>query len=294
MGKGSSGGQTTTETIDKEYNAGMLAISQEQQGWAAEMFNMFKFGVPYDPSERGAMVNGQWVSEKDLTSGKGAAGTTGFVGTLPSAWGGLKIPGVTPSGAKITTRGEAEGYEPGAQTSEMEYLQNLVEANQGLLGLQTDVSAKELTLAGEQAEAGRKLLPYTTEYGIKSTEASTGLIPYQTEATKQKSLLAGETAEAARAIVPGYYENMDIDERKWMDEAQAGVQHGFKLANEAARRDIASYGLDPGAGRYTSVNRERTLAEATGIAGARTAAERQAEEEEFRRKTEGLQIGGNA
>ena len=49
---GSGGGETSTTTVDPVYNAGMLQLSQEQQGWAREMFNMFKYGVTYDPNEQ--------------------------------------------------------------------------------------------------------------------------------------------------------------------------------------------------------------------------------------------------
>jgi len=35
--------------VDKKYNAGMLAISEKQQGIADEMFNFFKHGVSYNP-----------------------------------------------------------------------------------------------------------------------------------------------------------------------------------------------------------------------------------------------------
>ena len=120
----------------------------------------------------------------------------------------------------------------------MEYLQNLVESNQSLLGLQTGAQKKRLDL-------------YNTYVGDI---------------------------------------NKGIDVNARMDEAQAGVQHGFKNANKAARMDIESYGLDPSSGRYTSSNRERAMTEASGVAAARTAAKNYAETEDFQRKTVGLQI----
>jgi len=43
--------------VDKEYNAGMLAISQKQQNIADEMFNYFKHGVSYNPyDEKGELT----------------------------------------------------------------------------------------------------------------------------------------------------------------------------------------------------------------------------------------------
>ena len=192
MGKGSSG--STTTTIDYAYNAGMLELSQEQQGWAREMFNMFRYGVTYDPNE------------KEDSSG--------------------------------LTLGESKGYNADDVTSEMEYLQNMVDANQSLLGLQTGAQKKRIGL-------------YNT-------------------------------------YIDDINEGIDVNAR--MDEAQASVQHGFKNANKAARMDIESYGLDPGAGRYKGLRRDLAMAEATGVAGARTTAKNLAEQEDFQRKTVGLQI----
>nr|NIP51777.1 hypothetical protein [Phycisphaerae bacterium]NIT58904.1 hypothetical protein [Fodinibius sp.]NIW98114.1 hypothetical protein [Phycisphaerae bacterium]NIY27487.1 hypothetical protein [Fodinibius sp.] len=44
--KGGGGG----DGVDKKYNKGMLEISRRQQEMADEMFNMFKYGVTYDPT----------------------------------------------------------------------------------------------------------------------------------------------------------------------------------------------------------------------------------------------------
>lgn len=73
------GGGSSTTSIDKEYNAGMLALSQEQQDWAREMFGVFKGGM----------------------GGEG-------------------------------------------DTSEMQYMQNIINANQGLLGDRTELERSQL------------------------------------------------------------------------------------------------------------------------------------------------------
>ena len=240
---GSGGGGSETTTVDPVYNAGMLELSQEQQGWGREMFNMFKYGVAYDPSEEvpsGEQASPEqvWVPEREgervPIRNWDTDAITGYKsgGLIPGYY--KTVEGKTP----MTTRGELEGYDPDAQTSEMEYLQNLVESNQSLLGLQTGAQKKRLDL-------------YNTYVGDI---------------------------------------NKGIDVGARMDEAQAGVQHGFKNANRAGRMDIASYGLDPGAGRYTSSNRERGIAEASGVAAARTSAKNLAEQEDFQKKTVGLQI----
>ena len=260
---GSGGGGSETTTVDPVYNAGMLQLSQEQQGWAREMFNMFKYGVTYDPSEKIQVDDqGNMIDTKAA-----ATGTTGglrqpqpdrgdprsgdfvlptvkydkngnLVDTSVNRTTTSQGLGLGKSRGTTMTRGEYEGYNPDETTSEMEYLQNLVDANQSLLGLQTGAQKKRLDL-----------------YGTYVDDINKGI---------------------------------DVNSR--MNEAQASVQHGFKNANRAARMDIASYGLDPAAGRYAGINRENTMAEASTVAGARTAAKNYAEAEDFQRKTEGLQI----
>jgi hypothetical protein len=71
------------DTVDKEYNAGLLKISERQQAIADEMFNLFKHGVPYDPyDEKGNLTQNaiqlgydpdKVVSEAELTQSQLAA-----------------------------------------------------------------------------------------------------------------------------------------------------------------------------------------------------------------------------
>ena len=72
------GGAGSQQTYDPVFNQGMLDLSQEQQGWAAEMFNMFKYGVPYDPSEKVQGYydeSGSWVEKGSATASGGNAPT---------------------------------------------------------------------------------------------------------------------------------------------------------------------------------------------------------------------------
>ena len=39
---GSGGGSSTTNTVDYEYNARMAALSEEQQAWARDYFEMWQ------------------------------------------------------------------------------------------------------------------------------------------------------------------------------------------------------------------------------------------------------------
>lgn len=287
MGGGSP--NTTTTTVDPVYNAGMLELSQEQQQWASEMYNMFKYGVTYNPEEvqHGTYIDGEWVSEDQLgnspyssdyyienpdwqawnakkqkflaqSGGIGGIGGTGQGTSMSYEQWLQQNPEpeqnvLNPDRLESTTLGELYGYDPEAQTSEMEYLQNLVEANQSLLGLQTDVSKGELESRMGQQAAEREL--------------------------------GGLKTEVAKSFLADSMKGLDVGEQ--MDLAQANVQHGFKLADAAERKNLGQYGLDPGSGRFTSMNRERALAEAAGISGARTKASQDTERENFARKMAG-------
>ncbi len=49
MGMGNSGGSSTTNTVDYEYNRRMATLSEEQQEWAREYFDMWKaHNKPYE------------------------------------------------------------------------------------------------------------------------------------------------------------------------------------------------------------------------------------------------------
>lgn len=284
MGGGPS---TTTTTVDPVYNAGMLKLSQEQQGMASEMFNYFKYGVTYDPNayEDGLMIDGKWVPRSELT--REQIGGDKFIENPEYQAPGYRdvpiggdageyreyIPGSGPDVSQYILNpnynleqrkaGDVRGYDPEAQTSELDYLQKVINANAGILGLQTDVSKAQL-------ESQKELIPITTD-----------ITKQQLWSQKQRQGLATKFLRDAK-------EGIDVNER--MDQAQAAVQHGFKNADKSIALDVSQYGLDPGSGRFTGHKRSQALAEASGIAGARTAAKNQAEQEDFERKRQALSV----
>lgn len=47
--KGGGGGSSTTNTVDYAYNARMATLSEEQQGWARDYYNMWQqYQKPYE------------------------------------------------------------------------------------------------------------------------------------------------------------------------------------------------------------------------------------------------------
>ncbi|OEU63373.1 MAG: hypothetical protein BA867_08705 [Desulfobacterales bacterium S5133MH16] len=235
---------TTTTTIDSTYNAGMLALSQGQQEWAGQMFNMFKYGVLYDPTESvsGAFVNGEWVDEKDLPSEP-----TGSVANAeertrlenlialrrsydyrPGSWGALRgqrmiddyqaqldaLPAAETAGEgrpEIITmnRGEVEGYDPNTQASEMDYMQNIVQANQNMLAQQTALEQSRMGLESAEIETATGLLSERTDLerarmGLETSEigAATGLLPYQTDLERARMGLETSQIGSATELLP--------------------------------------------------------------------------------------------
>jgi hypothetical protein len=318
------GGGNDTDTVDEVYNAGLLELAKESQGWAGESWNMFKYGVTYDPTEvvtghydeSGNFIEGEAVRENPDYGGPDAGywhynnGVREWVSTSGEQYIG------DPQNTVSQTRGDIMGYNADDVTSEMEYLQNVVGANQDILGLQTDVSRAELqsslntnpyreaadisglslttaqnesalNLVGETEEAARSGLNLTTQQNLSAGR----ILPYN-----EKAAISGlKLTDTSNKYKTGFLGDLksgvyDVDPNKAQNEAQAGVQQGFNLARKSSAIDTASYGLDPSSGRYASTNRDLALSEASGIAGARSSAKSKAEDTNYSRRTQGLTI----
>ena len=163
----------------------------------------------------------------------------------------------------------------------MEYLQNLVEKNQSLLGLQTDVEE-----AGLQAK--KDLIPLSTNVAKLGLETEAAGLEEEARLIPERAKAQHQRLGLVTSFMDDAMDGVDVGER--MDLAQAGVQHGFKNARATTAKNISSYGLDPSSGMFASQNRGRELAEASNIAGARTKARVGAEDENFQRKRAGLQV----
>lgn len=307
-----SGGGSTTTTVDPVYNAGMLKLSQEEQGWAKDMFNQFKYGVAYDPNEAvwGKTIDGKFVTSDQFKNDPNATqylienpewtawnNANNAAKSNPDGSPNYNYANIDPATGKPKpeperfianqnvleqkTLGDINGYDPNAQISEMQYLQNLVESNASLLGLQTSLSSgqlqSQLNLLPQQEKVASETLGLTSE----QIAAQRKLLPAQTAAQESRLGLYNTTLADI---------NKGIDVTGRMDQAGAEAQHAYKNADTARRIEISSFGLDPSAGRYASQNRAAGLAEAGAVAGARTAAKNQAETEDFQRKTTGLQL----
>jgi hypothetical protein len=132
----------------------MLAISQEQQAMAGEMFNMFKYGVTYNPEEK--VHNGNMIANPDYNPNAGSWQTQ-TTGSGPDAqeeqvW----VPGNTgpqmiedPNG--WTTQGEMQGYDPNEYYSEMEFINDTLKAQGELLPFETEARKAQLETSQERS-----------------------------------------------------------------------------------------------------------------------------------------------
>jgi hypothetical protein len=131
------GGGSGGAEVDKKFNAGMLAISETQQEMADELFNLFKYGVTYDPEKQ--VKSEEWKAWKKKKSNKSGARKDVWLSENPE-----------PEKYTGQTMGEAEGYDPDAVMSEMELIQEQINAQGELLPLQVDVAKSQLETTGKR------------------------------------------------------------------------------------------------------------------------------------------------
>jgi len=191
------GGGSSTVQGDPVYNAGMLKLSQEQQDWAREMFDVYKTGLGPD------------------------------------------------------------------DTSQLQYMQNIINANQKLLPTQTDLERSQMEFEGKKIEAGTELLPGQTE--LAKTQISDAM-----SAIKERAPVRTKFFQEAA-------EGVDANER--MNLAQADVAQGFASAEGIARRNAAKMGRNPANIDFSEMATDRAKA----IGFARTKARTSAEEESWNR-----------
>ncbi|MCP4647918.1 MAG: hypothetical protein GY852_09345 [bacterium] len=148
-------------------------------------------------------------------------------------------------------------FTSGGDVSEMEYLQQVVEANAAMLpgrmeheraGMEFERAGMEDSLTGMRERA-----------------------PVRTEFFKQA--LGGVDANAA------------------MDRAEANVTHAFKGAEGQLRRSAMRTGANTGSGAYAALQRRSVIDQAKAEAGARTRAYDNAENESYGRLRDAMSFG---
>ncbi|MDX9787934.1 MAG: hypothetical protein RBT11_14205 [Desulfobacterales bacterium] len=312
------GGGGTTQTVDPVYNAGLLALSEENQAWANKLMSQYFYGEDYNPNK---IIHGYYGADGTFHKLLGNDGepldasristslsynaTTGVYtdseGNTYSPITGWKDPSGNPANIITTTEGAINNYNSEENTSGAEYAQNSVNAQQSLLASETAAAASETALKGATAEASLSLLPSQTTAAQKAAELSSAqaqmgieLTPQQQtalstgyELTTQKNQSALSLLPQQTAVKSSFYDSAlkGVDSAQWADQAQTDAAIAFKNAGRDIRQQAALSGVNPNSGRFASALSASALDQAKSIGAARTQARTAAEDESFARLT---------
>ena len=158
------------------------------------------------------------------------------------------------------TRGEMMGYDPGAQTSELQVEQQQLKDSMALMPFTKEAAIAQTQLAGQQAKETARVLP-----------------------------LIGKTARQYYKKALG---GVDVDGR--VNQARADVGSAFAGAEQRQGAIMAGFGINPNSGRGRSELAKTGLEFGRTLAGASTAARTAAEEEEYRRLKDATTMAAGA
>lgn len=319
---GGGGSESTTNTVDYAYNARMATLSEEQQEWAREYFNVWKeYQKPYEIAQ--AQANMDVLPQE-----------SGLYKNQLEAGGEL-----LPADKQLMQEefGQASGLIP-PETLLMEG--QLTQATR-VLPMEMAYYEKQLAVADEEIPAAaelfgmtlehaREIMPHEAELYIRQMQAVGDALPRQSgvydeyldnasgmskrETALYKEQLAnlGELLdeekefyrlglESAKRLLPEQVESgerflgavkkgIDVNER--MALAKADAAGAWKDARGTALRANARLGVSPNSGRFQGVLAALETQEAEQLAGAVTQARVGGEQENFARMAQGAAYNG--
>lgn len=278
---GSSGSSSTT-TVDYEYNDRMATIAETNQQYADEMYNMFKYGVPYNPyAESGEKIktgnktlNPEWEAwNKDKYETYTDYSDPYFTTDRQRL---KKEPPKYIEEEVTKTYGEVYGYDfNNPPVSEMQLMQKQIEAQASLLPAQTELQRQNIGLQSAQIEQQMGLLP------LQGEVAQAGL-----EAKKQA---IGQVSNLYSKLYDEAMTGVDVDEK--VAQAKSGVMQSFAQNEDITRRNLSRMGIDPSSGAGVNAVVNTGMQRAQALAGAETTARNAAEEENFKRLQTATNIG---
>lgn len=185
-----------------------------------------------------------------------------------------------------------------------EYNKGLLEIQQRQQGIADEYFAfwKETQKPYEEAQAqvNMELLPFEKD-AYKQQKIAEELyargqreiIPLQTNLSKASIQDQIDTLGMMQPVKTNFFQQaaQGKDVGGAMAQAQADAAKGFEDAAAATSRAMGRMGVNPASGRYAGVNAEQDLAKAAAVAGARTQARTEAQDENFRRLAMGMQFG---
>ncbi len=272
-GGGGGGGD-----VDREYNARIATIAEQQQAMAYEYFQYWKSGP------------GHW--ETKTIEGTGQAKPISNDGLFTG--GNLSIPGLGPDSESAAAReyrakSGTSGSVPSGIKSAFE--SRLPETEQVWVKDPDGVSYMDMEQA--QMKSNMELIPKQTEYMSTFLDAETGLVPQR--AGLESALIDEQQENIAlrKPVTSKFYDEVlkgvDVDER--VNLARADVESAYAGAESNARRWASSMGINPASKSYSAGLMSLAKEKAAAKVGATSLARRQAEEENFARLSGAVGLG---
>ena len=245
-----------SDSVDEVYNAGMLELSQHQQGMADELFSVYQHGTGGSWEETQVETSPASTGYNRVWSGSSGKDGTGSYNNV--AYG-------IPAQYETQRTWVSDGSTFGQQDVE----QAQVDANMELIPGQT-------ALSGEQTASARELLPGQTALAKLGMSDQTAMI--------------NERAPVRQAFYKEAQNGVNAEDRA--NKAAADAAHSFVNSNSVARRDSARMGVNPNSGRFKAMQNSNNIDRAKAIGGARTGARTQAENDNFGRLQTAMNYGG--
>lgn len=262
----SSGGGGGGE-VDREYNARMATIAEQQQAMAEEYFQYWKSGP------------GEW---KETVIGVDPSNLVARTKT------------VTYGGGEDRKEREITYYEDITTGKTYDSIEQATADNKVLREwVPTPGGVSYQQMEQEQMKANMELIPKQTKYMSTFLDAETGLVPQR--ASLESALIAEQQENIAlrKPVTSKFYDEVlkgvDVDER--VNLARADVESAYAGAESNARRWASSMGINPASKSYSAGLMSLAKEKAAAKVGATSLARRQAEEENFARLSGAVGLG---
>ena len=154
----------------------------------------------------------------------------------------------------------------------------------------------ETALSKAQTGSALELLPGQTEFAKAQTSSALSLLPGQTKlmgAQTNDALTAiGERAPIRTEFYKEALDGVNVEDRA--NKAAADATQAFMNSTDITKRNSARMGINPNSGRFASMMNTDALNRTKAVAGAKTQARTQAEQENFARLNTAMGYGGAA
>ncbi len=295
-----------SDSVDEVYNAGMLDLSEHQQGMADEMFAFYKGGKGGAWEETQVETKAASTGFNKVWSGGGGRDGVGHYNNVA-----YDIPAEYETQRTWVPDGTTSGY--------MDMEQAQIDANMELIPLETEGKKSDLELSQAITDSSLSLLPGQTDLSAAQTASDRRLVSHEeynaisnfglNNAQNQaaRKLLPGQTALAGKLIADqstaiderapvrqAFYEEAanGVNAEERADRAAADAAHAFVNSNSISRRDSARMGVNPNSGRFKAMQTSNSMDRAKAIGGARTQARTQANNDNFDRLNTAMSYGG--